>query len=623
MKLAKFPNDLPQGLSDSKFFIKAFCYLYRMRGLGLIIVFFFTGFSLYAQNDQLARNYLDQGEYEKALNTYQQLVKESPGNSTYFYGLVSAHQQLEDFTSAEALLQERLKRTPNNPTLFIELGHNSALQQQQEKAREYNRRALDILEEQPNYTYSVARTFEKYSLLDEAAEAYLIGKRLTPDVKFDLPLARIYGEQGKLEQMFTAYLDLIDKEPEISYNLIREFDRYILEDPGNEANAVLRKLLLQRLQKNPDVTYNEMLAWLFIQQKQYAQAFAQEKAIYRRSNMDLQRIIQLTIIAKTEGDIETAKDVVSFIIEESTSPNILLQAYQLLLEMKIDTEPKNSFPGIKKEFEDLLARFGNGPETINLQLEYANFRAFKMSEPQEALKMLNDLSDKNLGAFNLAAVKMAQGDILVLQEKFNQALIFYSQVQNLVKNNEMSQEARFKVARTSYFKGDFEWAQNQLNVLKASTSQLIANDAMELSLLIRDNSLEDSTHTALKKYARADLLALQERTDEAIGILDDILSNHKGEKIEDEALLKQAQLFEIRGEWRKAEANYLQILQHFYTDILADNATYYLAELYMNKLEDPDKAREYYEQIIFSFPDSIYFVEARKNFRQLRGDSIE
>jgi len=593
-----------------------------MRCFCLIIACLFSGISLFAQDDQLARNYLDQGEYEKALKTYQQLVREAPGNSTFFYGLVTAHQQLEDFTSAENLLQDRLKRTPNNPTLFIELGHNSALQQQQEKARGYYNQALNILQEQPNYTYSVARTFEKYSLLDEAAEAYLIGKKLTPDVKFDLPLARIYGEQGKLEEMFSAYLDLIDKEPEISYNLIREFDRYILEDPANQANATLRKLLLQRLQKNQDLTYNEMLAWLFIQQKQFAQAFAQEKAIYRR-NQDLQRIIQLTIISKAEGDIETAKEVVSFIIEETSSDNILLQAYQLLLEMKIETEDEKAYPGIKKEFNELLARFGKGKETLNLQLNYAKFLAFNMNEPAEAATLLEELATQNLSGFELAAVKMGQADILVLQEKFNQALIFYTQIQNLVKNNEMSQEARFKVARTSYFKGDYEWAQNQLDDLKASSSQLIANDAMELSLLIRDNSLEDSTQTALKRYARADLLAFQNRTDEAITILDEILNNHKGEKIEDEALLKQAQLFESRGEWRKAEANYLLILQYFHKDILADNATYYLAELYMNHLEDQEKAREYYEQIIFNFPDSIYFVEARKNFRQLRGDAIE
>ncbi|CAN5326993.1 tetratricopeptide repeat protein [soil metagenome] len=593
-----------------------------MRGFAILITCFLVNFSLFSQGDQLARNYLDQGEYEKALITYQQLVKDAPGNSTFFYGLITAHQQLEDFSSAERLLLDRQKITPNNPNLFIELGYNAALQQQPEKAGEFYRRALDQLVEQPNYTISVAHTFEKYSLLDQAAEAYITGMKINPELRLDLPLARIYGEQGKLGQMFTAYLDLIDKEPEISYNLIREFDKYILEDPANPANETLRKFLLQRLQKNPDVMYNEMLAWLFIQQKEYAKAFAQEKAIYRRNN-DLQRIIQLTIIAKNDEDLETAKEVVSFIIEETPSNNILLQAYQLLLEMKISSEPREAYAGIKKEFEGLLIGFGTGPETLPLQLDYANFRAFKMNEPVPAIDMLQELAAKNLAPFDMAAVKMTTADILVLQEKFNQALIFYSQVQNLVKNDEVSQQARFRVARTSYYKGDFEWAQNQLTVLKGSSSQLIANDAMELSLLIRDNSLEDSTHTALKKYARADLLAFQNKIDEAIKILSDILTNHKGEKIEDEALLKQARLFETRGEWRNAEANYLTILQFFSKDILADNATYYLAELYLDKLGEPDKAKEYYEQIIFNFPDSIYFVEARKNYRQLRGDFIE
>ncbi len=593
-----------------------------MRGF-IITIVLFASFGLFAQSDQLARNYLDQGEYEKALKTYQQLVKQEPGNSTYFYGLISAYQQMEDFEAAGKLLEERQKQLSNNPNIYIELGYNAALQQQQEKAGEYYQMALEELRSNANYTYSVARTFEKYSLLDQAAEAYKIGMEVSTDMKFDLPLARIYGEQGKLEEMFTSYLDLIDKEPELSYNLIREFDRYILEDASNPANAALRKLLLQRLQKNQDVVYNEMLAWLFVQQKEYTKAYAQEKAIYRRSNGDLQRIIQLTVIAKNEGDLETAKDLVSFIIEETPSNAVLLQAYQLLLEMKVETAKPSEYASVKKEFQELFTRFGKGPDTIRLQLNYANFIAFKMGEPSEAIALMEELSSKNLSGFDLAAVKMVLADVLVLEEKFNQALIYYSQIQNLMKNDEISQEARFKVAKTSYYKGDFEWAQNQLDVLKASASQLIANDAMELSLLIKDNSLEDSTQTALKKYARADLLGFQNRRTEAIALLDDILQNHKGDKIEDEALLKQAGIYEAEEDWTKAEANYLKILELFYKDILADNATYQLAELYLKQLNNPEKAKEYYEQIIFNFPSSIYFVDARRNFRQLRGDAIE
>jgi tetratricopeptide (TPR) repeat protein len=191
-----------------------------------------------------------------------------------------------------------------------------------------------------------------------------------------------------------------------------------------------------------------------------------------------------------------------------------------------------------------------------------------------------------------------------------------------VQNDVLAQDARFKVAHTSYFKGDFEWAQVQLDVLKKSTSQLIANDAMELSLLIRDNSLEDSTQTALKKYARADLLSFQDRNTEAIAVLEDILTNHKGEKIEDEALYKQGQIYEKLHEYTKAEANYLKIIEFYSDDILADNAHFRLAQIYEDKLNQPDKAKAQYEAIIFNYADSIYFVEARKKYRSLRGDAI-
>jgi len=589
----------------------------------LYIALFFIGVqSVFCQSDQLAQKYLDQGEYAKALSVYQNLVKEAPGNSNYFLGLVTSYQQLEDFTTAESLLQERLKNTNNNPNILIELGHNYELQNKQELAQKHYSEAIGAINEKANYAYSIARNFEKYSLLDYAEQAYVLGMQLKPEMNFDLPLARIYGEQGKLDEMFAAYLELITKQPEMAINLMREFDRYILEDASNLANIVLRKQLLQKIQKTQDLTYSELLAWLFIQQKDFDKAFLQEKAIYKRSDKDLQRIIQLTVLAKSEGDIETAKELVSFIIEETTSPNIIIQANQLLLDMKLSTAKSSDFIGLKKDFEKVLSEFGTGLETMAIQIDYANFLAFKMNEIDEAKELLNTLSKSPLNNFQQAAIKMTLADILVLDQKFNQALIYYSQVQTLVKNDEVSQNARFKVAKTSYFKGDFDWALTQLNVLKASTTQLIANDAMELSLLIKENSLEDSTQTALKLYAKADLLAFQNKTEEAILVLEEILQNHKGEKIEDEALLKQAELYKLSDNWEKAEGNYLKILEFYAKDILADNATFLLAELYDDQLKNPEKAKQYYEQIIFNFPDSIYFVDARKKYRFLRGDEL-
>jgi len=590
----------------------------------LYLALFFIGIqNVFCQSDQLAQKYLDQGEYAKALSVYQGLVKEAPGNSNYFMGLVTSYQELEDFTMAESLLQERLKNTNNNPSILIELGHNYELQNKSKLAKKHYTEALSALNEKANYAYSIARNFEKYSLLNYAEQAYVLGMQLKPEMNFDLPLARIYGEQGKLDEMFNAYLGLIAKQPEMGLNLMREFDRYILEDSSNPANIALRKQLLQKLQKTQDIIYSELLAWLFIQQKDFAKAFIQEKAIYRRNNQDLQRIIQLTVLAKSENDLDTAKDIVAFIITETTSPTILIQANQLLMDMKIATAKESDFKEIEKEYQKLLSQFGVGLETMAIQIDYANFLAFKMNKIEEAKQLLNTLSKSPLNNFQQAAIKMVLADILVLDQKFNQALIYYSQIQNLVKNDEIAQNARFKVAKTSYFKGDFEWALTQLDVLKKSSTQLIANDAMELSLLIKENSLEDSTQTALRLYAKADLFAFQNKNEKAIEILEEILNEHKGEKIEDEALLKQAELFKREASWNKAEANYLKILEFYQKDILADNATFLLADLYNDYLNNPEKAKVYYEQIIFNFPDSIYFVDARKKYRSLRGDDLE
>jgi len=117
-------------------------------------------------------------------------------------------------------------------------------------------------------------------------------------------------------------------------------------------------------------------------------------------------------------------------------------------------------------------------------------------------------------------------------------------------------------------------------------------------------------------------MAFQNHTDDAIALLDVILNNHKGKTIEDQALFKQAQLFEKKQEYHKAEANYQAIITHFSDDILADDAYFFLAELYRKKLNQPEKAQELYEKLVFNYQDSIYFVDARNNFRSLRGDAI-
>ena len=594
-----------------------------MRCFLFLAFWLIAGCGLFAQTEQLARNFFEQGEYEKALKVYERLYEQNPANPVIFNGLVSSLQQLEDFEEAEKLLVERMNTSANNPSILIELGHNFELQENQERAEQFYEEALQSIEGRPNYAYAIARGFEQYNLLDYAAKAYERAMEMNTDRNFNLQLARIYGEQGKIEEMFSNYLDLIEDDMKFYGLANREFNRYITEDAQAEPNVILRKLLIKKLQEKPILLYNEMLSWLFIQQKDFDKAFAQERAIYKRGENNLQGILNLAFIAKEAGDYESAREIITYAIEESPSPIFNLQARHFLVNLELEYASPEDYKKLENDFRDLIAEFPKSENSISLNIDYANFLAFQLDRKDEAIEILKATAEGVNSDFEVARLKMAMADILVMQEKFNEALIYYSQVQNLVKNDVMAQNARFKVAKTSYYKGDFDWAKTQLDILKSSTSQLIANDALELSLLISDNSLEDTTQTALKKYARADLLTFQKRYPEAIQALDSILIDHKGEKIEDEALFSQAKLFEEEQDFKKAETNYLEIINSFGDDILADNANYYLAELYANELQDPEKAKGYYEQIIFNFADSIYFVEARKKYRMLRGDTIE
>ncbi|HKK12116.1 MAG TPA: tetratricopeptide repeat protein [Flavobacteriaceae bacterium] len=575
---------------------------------------------VFSQSEEIADDYFKRGEFEKALITYQKL-NENTNNFSIFNKIIATLQQLERYDEAQDILLNRLL-TYKFPPLLVELGYNYQLKDSLNMANKYYNDAILKVEENPVYTSSIARQFERHSLLDQAILVYKKGMELLPEANFNIPLARIYGEQGNVEQMFSNYLDYIAAKPTFLNNAKRAFSDFISENKDNENNLILKKLLLKKIQKEPDTYWYELLSWLFVQENDYSKSFTQEKALYKRNPESLDRIIELGVTATNEKKYDIANEIFNFILENSQDIQTVLLAHQYLLDMEIANANKKDLSRIDKKYLELFKKYGTYEQTLALQIAYGNFLAFHLHRPQEASQFLKQSLKLNLSPFQEATVKLKLGDILVLQEKFNEALIYYTQIQDNLKNSTVSQQARFKVAKTSFYKGDFKWAETQLNILKSSTSQLIANDALNLKLLISDNKYDDTLHVALKLYAKADLMEFQNKTDEAISLLDTILKEHKGETIIPQALFKQAQLFEQKKQFDKAVANYQSILTNYKYDILADDACYFLAELYNNELAQPEQAKALYEKIIFDHQDSIYFVDARKKFRMLRGDAI-
>lgn len=594
-----------------------------MRFLILFISYLVLVTSTFAQEDFLAKQYFADGDYDKAVVFFEKLAEQNPRRTDYAEGLVACYQQLERYSDAEKFLLDKIALGKAYPTFYIELGYTYAIQDQTEKAKEQYDKAISIIDENPNFGYGIGFRFQKYAILDYAIKAYSKAMELNPKLDYNFQMARIYGEQGDIDKMYRSYIKLIIEEKSSMSNVLRNFDDFVTEDPENENNIKLKAILLEGAQKNPNLRWNELLSWLFVQQKQYSSAFRQEKAIFKRMDgSSTYRLKNLGDLALEDSAIEVSKDIFEYIIENTNDSVTKLNAQLKLIDILLLNPEKKTLDDVQKQYEELIAIHGYKSQTLQLQIAYANFLTFKKDDPQPAIDILKKSMALPLNKRGTAFVKSALGDILVFDKRFNEALIYFSQIQKSLKNDVLGQDARFKVAQTSFYKGDFDWALTQLKVLRSSTSQLIANDAMQLSLLISDNSLEDSTQTALKKYARADLLAYQNKTNEAIAELDGILQNHKGEKIEDEALLKQGELLEGKKDFEAAKFNYQKIIEFYSSGILADDAYFALGELYRKVLNEPEKAKAQYEKIIYNYQDSYFFPQARQYFRKLRGDAI-
>ncbi len=589
-----------------------------MKHLFLTFTFFLSYLAYSQNNSSLAENYFREGEYEKASQLFESLEKSNPFNSIYLKRLITCYQETNNYKKATELLQKKLLKNPTEHYLRIEIGYNFDRQKKSILAKREYDLAIKALDLNPRLGGIMGRMFQQNNLLDYAINAYSKSMKLDKNISYEFQIAQIYGEKGEFKKMFESYIELIDKNENYLASAQRYISRYINEEALNANNIALKKSILKKSISNPKNVWNELLSWLFTKQEEYSKAFIQEKALFSRDPKYIDNIFRLGKIAFENNDINAAKACFDFILEKTNYIEDKLSAELFLLKILIKGNEKD----YTNEFEKVLQKYGVNKNTLEVQLEFADYLTFDKNKPLKAINLLEKAMSFSTSKFKAAQIKLKLGEVLVFTEKFNRALIYFSQVQSQLKNHPLAQEARFKVAQTSYFKGDFKWAKSQLKILKSSTTQLIANDAVDLFLTISDNEPKDSIPSGLVDFARADLLAYQNKNNEAILIYTSLLKRYQGQNIEDEALFNQAKLYLKESLYEKAIENLLKIISINVDGILVDDSYYLLAGVYNDKIKDVQKASEYYQKIIFDKPSSIYLVNARKKYRKIRGDEI-
>jgi len=191
------------------------------------------------------------------------------------------------------------------------------------------------------------------------------------------------------------------------------------------------------------------------------------------------------------------------------------------------------------------------------------------------------------------------------------------------KANPLGDDVKFKKAKLGYYMGNFSWAKAQLDALRASTSKLIANDAMELSLFINENLETDSTATPLKIFARADLHMFRNNFTDAMAALDSVSAVYPDNSLVDDVDFRKAEILQKQGKYEEAAVLLKTIVADHSWEMLADDALFQLATIYANKLNRKPEAMELFKKVLTDYPASVYVVDARTEYRKMQDPEIK
>lgn len=594
----------------------------------LLIAGFSTG-TVLAQEAKLAQQYYENGEFEKAAVLYDKLFQENNRNDFFFERYIDCLFFMEDYANAEKAIKQEIRRNDANANLLVLYGSLYERQFREEEANEKYAAAVAAVKKDRYEINKLAYAFIGLTKFDFAIQTYEKGMELLKNEEaFSYNLAELYRRKGDTPNMIRYYLKSLAENPKREDQIKTIFQRYL---QGAEDFAELQKQLYARIQEDgASVLYPDMLAWVFIQQKDYKNAFRQMRALDRRLQEDGQRIYRLGRIAANEGDFDAAIEAFTYIYQnKGPSSGYYIESKRLCMLSKREKivsgfqYTREDLASLEEEYDQFLNEFGRSTATAVILAELAELEAFYLNDLDKAIDLLNELiAFPNLDNKVQAEAKLDLGDFYLMKGEIWEATLLYSQVDKGFKEDIIGHEARYRNARLSYYSADFQWAQAQFDVLKASTSRLIANDALDLSVFIMDNLNLDTAGTAMKMYAEADLLIFQNRFDEAFEKMDSLLSRYPGHNLEDDVYYLKAEVYNKQREYEKAVEMYQRVTDEHREEIRADNALFALAEIYEFQLKDTEKAKELYETIFIDFSGSTFAVEARKRFRQLRGDNL-
>ena len=593
------------------------------------VICLFISVNAHAQDQlALAQQYMSNGEYAKAADIYEYLYKNNPGSNVYYKNYLDCLIAIPNFKEAEKVVEKQMKKNPDNLTYYVDLGNIYNHEGNTDERDAAYKEAIDKITGERVQVIQLANAFLVLDDIQHGIEVYEKGKKAVKDYSFNYELGNLYYRSGSLETSIKYYLDYL-AENEMNLQGIENLMQGIIKD--DQAHQTLQAALYERIQHaGNDEVFTELLIWDFIQLKDFDGAFTQAKALDKRNKENGKRVFDLGISAENDDDYDAAITCFEYIIAKGKEDPFYFAAKSGILDCRrkkitlTSTYTAADLDGLKNFYLDFLNEYQKNDErAAQVTDDLAKLYAFYIHNTEEGIRLLEDIVTwPTLQPGEVAAFKLDLGDLYLISGNVWDATLLYSQVDKAMKDAPLGEQARFKNAKLAYYRGDFSFAQGMLDVLKASTSELVANDALELSVFITENLGLDSVAEPMMMYSRADLLMFQNKSDDANATLDSLTKKFPAHKLADDILYLKAEIALKKQDITTAVTDLENIRQNYAYELLADDAIFKLGELYQYTLKDTEKAKACYEEIILQHKDSLYVNEARKRFRQLRGDDM-
>jgi len=573
----------------------------------------------------LASQYYQNKEFGKAAELYEQLYSNTKSEG-YFSIYLDCLMGIPDYEKAEKEIRKGLRGNSSDSYWYVQWGFLKKARGQEAESDKMYEKAIAALSNNPAEYPNLANQFINRREFEYAEKVYIKGRGTQNPDLYNYELARIYYYMRNYDLMLKEYLQWV-KQKESNLEIVKSSLQSVLSvDNDHEISKQLKNYVLKRIQEEPgQIIYNRLLIWLFIQDKNFTAAIRQAISLDKRTGAEDANILGLADVAASNQNYDEAVKACDYLISKGKKSEYYNQAGQQRMQMSYDRFIDEGIldlvqaGNLKEQFTQTLTVLGVSAGTTILQTEYAHLLAFYLNQPTEAIQVLTDgLALAGINLLQMSAMKAELSDVYVYSDNLWDAVITYSQVIESNKSNTLGDDVKFKKAKLGYYMGNFRWAKAQLDALKASTSKLIANDAMDLALFISENLETDSTAAPLKIFAHADLQLFRNNFPEALAVLDSVSNLYPDNSLIDDVDFRKAGIFQKQGKFAEAAVLLESIVKDHSWEMLADDALFQLADIYLNKLNRKDDAMKLYKKMMTDYPGSVYVVDSRTEYRKLQ-----